>query len=56
MNKHYTTAAYSAAILSENGYVSPESSVVVILSEGVLCSSIDGTGHDDFTDDGSFNI
>ena len=40
----------------QRAYVAPESKVVLIHSEGLLCSSVTGSGHDDFTDGGSFDL
>ena len=38
------------------GYVSPEVAVVFIHSEGVLCSSVQGIEHEDFTLGGEFDL
>ena len=37
-------------------YVAPEVKVIDLLSEGVLCSSVNGIGHDDFTMGDSFDL
>ena len=42
---------------SVNGsYVAPETKVIDLLAEGVLCSSVTGIGHDDFTMGDSFDL
>ena len=42
---------------SVNGsYVAPETKVIDLQSEGVLCSSVNGIGHDDFTMGDSFDL
>ena len=42
---------------SVNGsYVAPETKVIDLLAEGVLCSSVNGIGHDDFTMGDSFDL
>ena len=37
-------------------YESPEVKVVLFQSEGMLCSSVTGSGHDGFEDGGSFDL
>ena len=37
-------------------YVSPEVKVILLQPEGVLCSSVNGIGHDDFTMGDSFDL
>lgn len=37
-------------------YQSPDVKVVVYRSEGVLCASVTGIGHDDFEAGGSFDL
>ena len=37
-------------------YVSPEVKVVFFQSEGVLCGSVTGSGHDDFTVGGEYDL
>lgn len=37
-------------------YQSPDVKVVVYRSEGILCASVTGSGHDDFGDGGSFDL
>ena len=47
------------ALVSEQNlgaYVSPETKVVDFVAEGVLCSSVNGIGHDDFTMGDSFDL
>ena len=42
---------------SVNGsYVAPETKVIDLQSEGVLCSSVTGSGHDDFTIGGEYDL
>ena len=40
----------------EGRYKSPEIKTVDLLSEGVMCSSVVGIGHDDFTEGDSFDL
>ena len=42
--------------LVQGDYVTPETKVIDLLSEGVLCSSVNGIGHDDFTMGDSFDL
>ena len=37
-------------------YASPEVQVVYFKSEGFLCASVTGSGHDGFEDGGSFDL
>ena len=37
-------------------YVSPEVKVVLFQFEGVLCGSVTGSGHDDFTVGGEYDL
>lgn len=37
-------------------YVTPATKVIDLLAEGVLCSSVNGIGHDDFTMGDSFDL
>ena len=42
---------------SVNGsYLATETKVIDLLAEGVLCSSVNGIGHDDFTMGDSFDL
>ena len=38
------------------GYVTPETKVIDLLVEGVLCGSVNGIGHDDFTIGGEYDL
>ena len=42
--------------LVQGEYVTPETKVIDLLVEGVLCSSVNGIGHDDFTMGDSFDL
>lgn len=42
--------------LVQGEYVTPETKVIDLQSEGVLCSSVNGIGHDDFTMGDSFDL
>lgn len=37
-------------------YQSPDVKVVVYRSEGILCASVTGIGHEDFTEGDSFDL
>ena len=40
----------------QGDYVTPATKVIDLLAEGVLCSSVNGIGHDDFTMGDSFDL
>ena len=40
----------------QGDYVTPETKVIDLLAEGVLCSSVTGSGHDDFTIGGEYDL
>ena len=42
--------------LVQGEYVTPETKVIDLQSEGVLCSSVNGIGHEDFTMGDSFDL
>lgn len=37
-------------------YVSPSAQTVLFHSEGILCSSMEGVSHEEFTEGGSYEI
>lgn len=47
-------AAYRAAF--SGIYVSPVVNVIYFESEGIICSSVTGSGHDGFEDGGSYDL
>lgn len=55
MKLEFKSAAASGAAFS-GFYNSPEVTVVYFTPEGFLCASVTGSGHDDFTVGGEYDL
>ena len=51
-----TDSSVSEAVEVVINAVAPETKVIDLLAEGVLCSSVNGIGHEDFTMGDSFDL
>lgn len=56
MVRNNESMAASSCCLTCRDYVSPEVVVVLLESEGILCSSVEGVGHNDFNFGESYDI